>query len=109
MGYLWALSFSMGFLVGPVMHQLAEFEPMILIQAVSYTSIIFGSFSAIALFSRRRSYLFLGGIISSLVSSLMWYRIISWMFGSKYGFNAESIVYMMVGLFIACLYIIYDT
>ncbi len=31
MGYLWALSFSMGFLVGPLMHNLAEFESMILI------------------------------------------------------------------------------
>ena len=30
-GYLWALAFCMGFLVGPVMHHLAEFEPMILV------------------------------------------------------------------------------
>ena len=40
-GYLWALSFFMGFLVGPVIHHLAEFEPMILVQAVSYTTIMF--------------------------------------------------------------------
>merc|ERR1711939_673848 len=31
MGWLWALAFGMGYMVGPVMHQLAEFEPMILI------------------------------------------------------------------------------
>jgi hypothetical protein len=27
MGYLWALAFGMGYLVGPMMHHLAEFEP----------------------------------------------------------------------------------
>ena len=54
-GYLWALSFCMGFMVGPVMHNLAEFNPEILIQAVSYTTIMFGSFSAMACFSQRRS------------------------------------------------------
>ena len=27
MSYMWGLSFFMGFLVGPVMHHLAEFEP----------------------------------------------------------------------------------
>ena len=56
MGWLWALAFGMGYLVGPVMHQLAEFEPMILISAISYTAIMFRSFSAVALFSERRSY-----------------------------------------------------
>ena len=30
-GWLWALAFGMGYLVGPVMHHLAEFEPMILV------------------------------------------------------------------------------
>merc|ERR1711908_68888 len=32
LGYLKALSFCMGYLVGPLMHHLAEFEPMILVQ-----------------------------------------------------------------------------
>ena len=109
MGYLWALAFGMGFLVGPVMHHLAEFEPMILVQAVSYTSIVFGSFTAIAMFSKRRSYLFLGGIISSMVSCMFWYRTLSWLFGyAKYS-SEFGMIYMMSGLFIACLYIIYDT
>ena len=109
MGYLWAVAFSMGFLVGPVMHHLAEFEPMILIQAVSYTSIIFGSFTAIAVFSKRRSYIFLGGIISSIISCMFWYRTLAWLFGySRYG-SAFGMTYLMTGLFVACLYIIYDT
>ena len=110
LGYLWALAFSMGFMVGPLMHHLAEFEPTILINAVFCTTIIFGSFTAMALFTKRRSMLFLGGIISSLMSCLFWYRTITWMFGySKYGMGHMSMVYLMVSLFVACIYIIYDT
>merc|ERR1711908_58203 len=109
LGYLKALSFCMGFLVGPLIHHLAEFEPMILIQAVSYTAIMFGSFTAISLFSKRRSYLFLGGIIMTLTSCMFWYRAMSWMFGySRYG-GEFGLVHTMSGLFVACLYIIYDT
>merc|ERR1711939_302792 len=110
MGYLWALSFFMGFLVGPVMHHLAEFQPDILIQAIGYTSVMFGSFTAISLFSKRRSWLFLGGIISSIISCMFWYRTICWLFGySRYGHDEVTMVYLLVGLFTACLYVIYDT
>jgi Bax inhibitor 1 len=109
LGYLKALSFCMGFLVGPLMHHLAEFEPMILIQAVSYTAIMFCSFTAISLFSKRRSYLFLGGIIMTMTSCMFWYRTMAWMFGySRFG-GEFGLVYTMSGLFVACLYVIYDT
>ena len=109
MGYLWALAFCMGYLAGPAIHHVAEFNPMILVQAVSYTAIVFGSFTAISLFSKRRSYLFIGGVISSTMSCLFWYSTLSWLFGySKYG-GQFGLVYMMVGLFVACLMVIYDT
>ena len=108
MGWLWALAFGMGYLVGPVMHQLAEFEPMILISAIGYTAIMFGSFSAVALFSKRRSYLFFGGIISTTLSCLFWYQTLSWMFGYRMG-GEFGLIYLMTGLFVACMYVIYDT
>lgn len=109
MGWLWALAFGMGYMVGPVMHQLAEFEPLILIQAVGYTAVMFGSFSAVALFSKRRSYLFVGGIISSTLSCLFWYSTLSWMFGYNRMGGDFGLIYLMTGLFVACLYVIYDT
>ena len=107
LGYLWALAFAMGYLVGPVMHLVAEIDQMIIVNAVIYTAIMFGSFTAISLFSNRRSYLFLGGVIASLSSALFWYSITSWLFG--YGFKGDSFLYIMTGLLMACLYIIYDT
>ena len=107
--YLWAVSFLLGFLVGPAIHLIAEVEPMILVQAVSYTAIVFGSFTCIAMFSKRRSYLFLGGIISSIMTCMFWYRTLSWLLGYSYSYNTMNMVYMMIGLFTACLYIIFDT
>ena len=74
-------------------------------KALLCTAMAFGSFSALSLFSKRRSYLFLGGIIATLVQCLFLYRII----GMMTGFGSFGLAYLMFGLFVACLYIIYDT
>ena len=81
--YLYGFSFFVGFLLGPMINMLLEFEPEIIYQALGMTAVIFGSFSMVALFSKRRSYLFLGGIISSIVSCMFWYRWVSWMLGGS--------------------------
>lgn len=102
---LGALAFQLGFLVGPVIHHLAEFEPQILIQALVYTGVAFTSFSVISLFSKRRSFLYLGGLIMTIVNVMIFYRLIGWLLG----YSAFNMAYLMVGMFVACLYIIYDT
>ena len=57
----------MGFLVGPTMHLLVSVYPELVLQAVLYTATAFTSFTAISMFSKRRSFLFVGGILASLV------------------------------------------
>jgi Bax inhibitor 1 len=49
--------------------------------------------------------LFLGGIIATMVQVMVLYRLISWFTG----YGTFGLTYMMISLFIACLYIIYDT
>lgn len=105
-GYLWALSFCMGYLIGPAIHQIAEVNEGILIQAGVCTLAMFGSFSLVALFSKKRSFLFVGGIIASMTSCMFWYSITCWLLGYSY---YNGMVYMMSGLFVACLYVIFDT
>merc|ERR1712032_1786996 len=107
MGYMWALAFSMGFMTGPAMHAIADFNPQIITTAVVITGVMFASFSAISIFSKRRSFLFLGSLITSLISCMILYNIISWLTG--YGTTKESLGYLMLTLSIACMYIIYDT
>ena len=74
----------MGYMVGPAMHMIAEIDGMILVNAVVYTGIMFGSFTAISLFSQRRSYLLLGGVIASLSSAMFWYSLTSWLIGNGF-------------------------
>jgi len=104
-GYLLALAFAMGFMVGPGIHAIAAVNPAMLTQGVLYTTTAFGSFSAVSLFSERRSFLFLGGIISTMLSVLCMYSMVGWLMGgSSFGLG-----YIMCSLFVACLWIIFDT
>ena len=100
------ISFLMGFVTGPGINMIAEVAPELLIQAALYSSAAFGSFSAVSLFSKRRSYLFLGGIIMTMMQVMCFYSLVGWLFSSG---NMFGLGYLMCGLFIACLWIIFDT
>ena len=96
----------MGFLVGPGINMYAAVKPEVLTQAALYSAGTFGSFSAVSLFSERRSFLFLGGIIATMIQCMFMYQLVGWLFGASSMFGLG---YMMCGLFIACLWIIFDT
>jgi len=72
-GYMLFAAFLMGFIVGPGIHMVAEVQPELLTQAALYSTTAFGSFSAVSLFSKRRSFLFLGGIIITLMQVMLFY------------------------------------
>ena len=107
MGYMWAMAFSLGFHVGPAMHHIVEIDSSIIMNAAAITGIMFASFSAISIFSKRRSYLFLGSLITSIVSCMMIYNFTCWISG--YGSSIHSLGYLLLSLFVACIYVIYDT
>jgi len=50
--------------------------------------------------------LFLGGVISTMMQGMFMYAMMGWLFG---GSSAFGMGYMMCGLFMACLWIIFDT
>ena len=105
---MWCLSafaFQLGFLVGPAIHQIMAVSPEIIMQALLYTATAFVSFSAMSLFSKRRSMLFVGGIIACLFQGMLLYRL----FGYLLGYSAYNMAYLMFGLLMACFYVIYDT
>ena len=102
--YMLGIAFAMGFMAGPGINAFAQVKPELLLQAVLYATGAFGSFSAVSLFSQRRSFLFLGGIIASMMSAMLFYSLIGWLMGSAFGLG-----YLMCGLFITCLWIIFDT
>ncbi len=99
-----ALAFFLGFDVGPFMHQVADIYPGLLTEAGVYTTTAFASFSALSLFSKRRSYLFLGGIIMTMIQAMTVYSLIAWFSGGGLGLG-----YIMVSLLLTCMWVIYDT
>lgn len=59
------------------------FGNSILISAFGGTALAFGCFSAAAMLAKRREYLYLGGLLSSGVSILLWLRFASAIFGGS--------------------------
>ena len=99
------LAFQLGFNIGPALHQIAQFQPEILIKAVGFTATAFISFTCMALFSKRRSLLFLGGIGMTMFQGMMFYRF----FGFLTGMGGQGLVYLMIMLFVDCCFLIYHT
>jgi len=96
---LLGFGFLQGWSIGPLTGFLSVFNPDALIMAVAGTMLAFVSFTGAALFSPRRSYLYLGGLLTFAGLILL----VTSFFPYLYDFN------LYLGLFLLCFYIIYDT
>ncbi|KAF8062010.1 TMBIM6 [Scenedesmus sp. PABB004] len=94
---------SLGGLVGLAL----ALNPGILLTACLATVAVFGCFTLSALFTRRRSYLFLGGWLSSAVLGLFVLRLGSWVFRGLGGVALDAELYL--GLLVFSGYVLFDT
>ena len=99
LGMLLGFGFLQGWSIGPLTGLVFDLNPDLLLMAVVGTLLAFVSFTGAALFSQRRSYLYLGGLLT--FSTLI--LLISSFFPFLFNFN------LYLGLFVFCFYIIYDT
>lgn len=99
LGMLWMDGFMLGWNAGPLTQMVFDLEADLLLTAVVGSFAAFVSFSGAALFSQRRSFLYLGAMLS--VTSLI--LLASSFFPSLFNVN------LYLGLFMFCFYIIYDT
>lgn len=99
LGMLLAFGFLQGMSVGPIIGVVFDLNPDLLLMAVVGTLLAFLSFTGAALFSQRRSYLYLGGLIMFSTFVLLISSFLPFLFN----FN------LYLGLFVFCFYIIYDT
>ena len=95
-----------GALLKPLMNVAASIDPAIIVNALVYTGIIFGSFTLTSLMTKRRSMLFLGGFLSSLLLGLSFGMLISFFTGIS---MMSYLAYNVLTLVIFSLYVIYDT
>lgn len=103
---LGAAAFCQGLVLGPLVNTALHLHPGTLLTALLGTCLVFACFSGAALLSRRRSYLFLGGLLSSVLSTLALMRVATWFLGGgALLFEAE----LYLGLLVFCGYVLFDT
>lgn len=105
-GLLAGCALFQGATLGPLVKVVLATHPGILLTAFLGTSTIFACFSAAALLSRRRSWLYLGGALSSAMTVLLLVRLGSYFLGGRaFVFQAE----LYVGLLMFVGYVMFDT
>lgn len=107
-GLLAGFGFLQGASLAPLLAMLMVRQPAVITQALVGTALVFGSFTGGALFSRRRSWLFLGAMLSSALSILFWFSIFGRLFGVGVNSTAFS-VELYGGLLMFAGYVVFDT
>ncbi|XP_010275473.1 PREDICTED: bax inhibitor 1 [Nelumbo nucifera] len=105
-GLLMAAGLFEGASVGPLIDVVIRIDQRILISAFVGTSVAFGCFSAAAMLARRREFLYLGGLLSSGLSILLWLHFASSIFG---GSTAIFKFELYFGLLVFLGYMVVDT
>ena len=93
-------AFFTGCILGPLLNVAVEINPALITEAFLGASVVFACFSLSALFAPRGQYLYLGGILSSILSILLVMSAINIL---------SDLVRVYVGLFITCGFILFDT
>ncbi|POM70736.1 Bax inhibitor-like protein [Phytophthora palmivora] len=104
-GILMAISAAMGLTVSTLVAVAIQVDPSILVSALLLTTLVFMCFTGSALLATRRSYLYLGGILSSTLSVLFLSSVLNLFAYSSFLFNLN----LYGGLFLFCGYVVFDT
>ncbi|KAL6768767.1 hypothetical protein ACKKBF_B16115 [Auxenochlorella protothecoides x Auxenochlorella symbiontica] len=105
-GLLMGAALCLGTSLGPLVNLTYTLHPGVLLTAFLGTAAIFLCFSGAALLARRRSYLFLGGMLSSVLAVFATMRLVTWFTGGGAAlFEAE----LYLGLLVFLGYVLYDT
>ena len=99
-------TFCQGLGIGPLIGMAASIDPSIVVTAFLATTVIFAAFSIAAMVATRRSYLYLGGVLSSIMMIMMVMSLLS-MFGLRNDFTTN--VQLGMGLLVFMGYVIFDT
>uniref|UniRef100_K3XZ11 Bax inhibitor 1 n=1 Tax=Setaria italica TaxID=4555 RepID=K3XZ11_SETIT len=103
---LMSAAFLQGASVGPLVDLVLHFDPRILVTAFVGTAIAFGCFSGAAIIAKRREYLYLGGLLSSALSILLWLQFAASIFGHS---SATFTFELYFGLLVFLGYMVFDT
>jgi len=104
--YLNALALCTGLSTGPLVELVAQIDPSIVISALLYTFVIFTCFSFCALFARDGKFLFLGGPLMSVMTTMLLTSILNQLLFRS---AALAYVHILLGVAVMSAFILYDT
>ncbi|XP_071440287.1 bax inhibitor 1 [Hetaerina americana] len=97
--------FCSGISLGPLLDLVIHINPSIIVTALIGTAVLFASLSAAALYARRGSYLFLGGILTSVLSTMLLLSVMNIFFSSMLVHQLN----LWVGFAVMSAFVLYDT
>jgi FtsH-binding integral membrane protein len=103
---LMAAALFQGASIGPLIDLAIQIDPSLIFSSFVATALAFGCFSGAALVAKRREYLYLGGLVSSGLSILMWLHFASSIFGGSMAIFKFELYF---GLLVFVGYIVVDT
>lgn len=105
LGMLLGFGFLTGHSLGLLLEIVIMVDPQIIVTALVGTTVVFISLSLTALFAQRGQYLFLGGILFSVLSSMMILSLGNLFFRSYF----VNQIQLYVGLAVMAGFILFDT
>ncbi|KAK3932536.1 putative Bax inhibitor 1 [Frankliniella fusca] len=105
LSYLLGFAFFSGMGMGPLLDMVVRVNPSIIVTALMSTAVVFVSFSASALLAARGSWLYLGGTLMTMLTSMLMFSLMNIFFQSYILYQAH--VYL--GLLLMCGFVLYDT
>jgi FtsH-binding integral membrane protein len=105
LGYFLGFGALTGLGTGPILDFAIRIDPSIIMSAFMGTCVIFGCFTLAAIYAPDRKFLYLGGILMSVLSTMFWMSILNLFMGSRVLFQAN----LYVGMVVMCLFVLYDT
>ncbi|GJN29978.1 hypothetical protein PR202_gb18249 [Eleusine coracana subsp. coracana] len=103
---LMSAAFLQGASIGPLAQLALHLDPRILVTAFIGTAIAFACFSAAAILAKRREYLYLGALLSSGLSILVWLQFAASIFGHS---SSTFMFELYFGLLVFLGYMVFDT
>ncbi|XP_075257046.1 putative Bax inhibitor 1 [Convolutriloba macropyga] len=97
--------FCNGLSLGPLLDMVIQVNPAIVVTALLYTCLLFASLTLAALYSQKRSLLYLGGFLMAALNIMFWSNMLRWVFGFRLFGGAE----LYLGLAVFCGFILFDT
>jgi FtsH-binding integral membrane protein len=104
-GYFVGFGALSGLGTGPLLDFAISVNPSLIMTAFLGTCMIFGCFTLAALYAPDRKFLYLGGTLMSVLSTMFWLALMNLFFGSAFLFQFN----LYVGLIVTCLFVLYDT